>query len=58
VAEKEKLVAPKMILSKPPKPPNQMTDAEIHDWAKKIYDGLVAQRPAVEAIKTSSASKS
>ena len=35
---------PKAVLSKPPKPVNQMTDAELDAWVDAIYNGLAAQQ--------------
>ena len=33
-------IKPSLVLAKPPKPPNQMTDAEIDEWARQIARGL------------------
>ena len=30
----------KVVLSAPPKPPNEMTDAELDAWAEEIVDNL------------------
>jgi len=37
-----------MILAAPPKPANQMTDAERRAWADTIFDAMAAQRPVVD----------
>ena len=34
----------RLILSKPPKPVNQMTDAELDAWVDALYKGLAAQQ--------------
>jgi hypothetical protein len=31
---------PKLVLAKPPKPVNQMTEAERREWAEQIAQGL------------------
>ena len=36
-------------MAAPPKPVNEMTDAEIEAWADEIFDEMRAQRPIVEA---------
>jgi len=46
-------VAPKIILSAPPhgKKPNEMTEAEIGEWADAIFDQFEKERPTVEAAR-------
>lgn len=41
-------VSPKQILSAPPKPVEDMSEAEIGAWADEIFDEMKSQRPAVE----------
>jgi hypothetical protein len=43
VAEQGKQERKLLILSKPPKPPNQMDDRELDQWADQIFLALKAQ---------------
>ncbi len=42
-------MSPKLILAKPPKPVNEMSQAERRAWAKEIFDAMKAQRHIVDA---------